>query len=44
MPYDSLIRADKIYTLDKSIVVKKIGVLNEAVFAKVKENLQRLIK
>ncbi len=41
--HDSMIRVDNIYTLNKSIVVKKIGTLKESVFIKVKENLQGLL-
>lgn len=32
---DSLVRADKIYTLSKTIIVKRLGRLNSAVFQQV---------
>jgi mRNA interferase MazF len=43
LQHDSMIRVDNIYTLNKSIVVKKFGVLKKDTFAKVKDTLQKLI-
>lgn len=39
----SMIRADKIYTLSKSIVIKKFGVLRKETFNRVKDALTKLI-
>jgi mRNA interferase MazF len=39
----SMIRVDKIYTLDKSIVIKKIGSLNNSVFENIIASLNRLV-
>jgi mRNA interferase MazF len=40
----SMIRVDKIYTLNKSIVLKTFGRIKPAVLAKIKETLLKLIE
>lgn len=42
LKHKSMIRVDKIYTLNQSIVVKKFGVLKESAFIQIKEILQEL--
>ena len=43
LPADSLVKVDKIYTLSKSIIVKRYGRLNEASFQKVLTALDALL-
>ncbi|MBW7474800.1 type II toxin-antitoxin system PemK/MazF family toxin [Paenibacillus oenotherae] len=40
---DSGIRADKIYTLSKQIVVKKFGRVNQTIVSQVKEKINELL-
>jgi len=40
---DSLIKLTNIATINKGIVIKKIGRINEETFKKVKQNLQKLL-
>lgn len=40
---DSCVRADKIYTLSKTIVVKKFGRVKQQVIDKVKEKIAYLL-
>jgi len=43
LPKPSIIRCDKIYTLDQSIVVKPIGVISNAIQNTVVKDINRLI-
>jgi len=43
LPKKSLIRCDKIYTLEQSIAVKRFGVLSDDVLLKVANEIHRLI-
>ncbi|HHT9125849.1 MAG TPA: type II toxin-antitoxin system PemK/MazF family toxin [Candidatus Brocadiia bacterium] len=43
LPHQSIVRVDKIYTLNNSIVIKKLGVLRKETFKKVKDTLIKLI-
>lgn len=43
LPVDSLVRVDKIYTLNKRIIIKRYGRLNDAAFHKVLEALDDLL-
>ena len=40
---DSLVRADKIYTLSKSLLVKQFGILSEAKFRRVLSALDKVL-
>jgi mRNA interferase MazF len=40
---DSCIRADKIYTLSKTIVIKKFGAVRKEVIDKVKEKINKVL-
>ena len=42
LPKDSMIRADKIYSLSQLIVVKKLGMIKQATFDKIVVLLNRL--
>lgn len=41
---DSCIRADKIYTLSKNIVIKKFGKVNSDIMSKLEDKVKKLIK
>ena len=43
LPKKSLIRCDKIYTLEQGIVIKRFGVLSDDVLLKVANEIHRLI-
>jgi mRNA interferase MazF len=43
LPVKSRVKFDKLFTLDKSIVIKKVARINKVTFEKVKEGLFRLI-
>jgi len=43
LPADSLVRADKIYTLSKKIILKRYGRLKDATFQKVLAALDNLL-
>lgn len=43
VPVKSLIKVDKLFTLEKSIVIKKIGRVNKEIFDKVKKEFIKLI-
>ena len=43
LPKPSIIRCDKIYTLDQNIVVKPIGVISNAIQNSVVQDINRLI-
>ncbi len=43
LPRQSMIRVDKIYTLSKSIVIKKFGILRNETFKRVRDALIKLI-
>ena len=43
IPVKSRIKVDKLFTLDKSIILKKIAKLNKVAFEKVKEVFKELI-
>ena len=43
LPVPSLVRADKIYTLSKTLIVKKYGRLNPAAFAQVLTAIDEII-
>ena len=43
LPVKSRIKADKLFTLNKSIVIKKIGRINKETFDKVKNELFKLV-
>ena len=40
---DSLIRADKIYTLSQDIIIKRFGAVNNSIIEKVKNHISKLI-
>jgi len=44
IPIKSRIKVDKIFTIDKKIIKKKIGFLNEETLDKVKEEFFKIIK
>jgi len=43
LPADSLVKIDRIYTLSKSIIIKRYGMLNETYFQKVLVVLDSLL-
>jgi len=43
LPKKSLIRCEKIYTLEQSIVIKRFGVLSDDVLLKVADEIHNLI-
>lgn len=43
LPMKSLIKVDKLFTLDKSIVIKKVGRLNAQCFGKVRKEFVGLV-
>jgi mRNA interferase MazF len=43
IPVKSRVKADKLFTLEKSLILKKVGKLNGLAFTKVKEELGKVL-